>query len=135
MTDVWTYRGRRLRQMEWGLWRDLDRPGWFFLCYRPQGRRGPYVRRWACADGAALTLEDLQAHVRTVHAGTVARGSGIPLRTQAGPVLDEYLRDLERRNLSEKHTAGVRRACERFLGHSRIEVMDAITTWGIGRDR
>ena len=52
---IWHYRKRCLRQVEWGLWRDIDRRGYYFLCYRPfGGHGGPVVRRWMHVDGENL---------------------------------------------------------------------------------
>lgn len=143
MSDLWHYRGRRLRQLEWGLWRDLDRPGYFFLCYRPQGRNGPYVRRWAYApgrqslggggDGIALSLQDLQQHVRTVHAAMAARSTGVPPHSAARPLVKEYVQELERRNRALSTTTDVRRGLGRYLDATATERLEDITTRAIER--
>ena len=130
---TWHYRGRRLRQLEWGLWRDLDRPDHFFLCYRPQGRNGPYIRRWTYADGLRLRLQDLQEHVRTVRAGLAARSSGIPAHTLARPMVEEYVQELERRNRAPASVADVRRGLTRYLQASGLERLEEITTRSIER--
>jgi len=53
---VSTFAGHRIRKLEWGLWRDVDRPGHYFLCWRPDGRNAALVRRWAYADGVRLAV-------------------------------------------------------------------------------
>jgi len=117
MTDdhIWHYRGHPLRQVEWGLWRDLERDGLFFLCYRPQGRNGPVLRRWAYADGENLTVQNLQDSVRQVRAGLNARKLGVAAPVNARRALEDYVTDLQRRNRSARHVKGARRSCERFL--------------------
>jgi len=111
---VWCYRGRRLRQVEWGLWRDLGRPGWFFLCYRPVGREGPVVRRWVYADGVHLRLEEIQNHVRAVRAQINARKVGIPLGVNFDGACAEYLLELQRRNRTAHHVAQTRLSLQRL---------------------
>lgn len=124
---IWHYRGRRLRKLEWGLWRDLDRPGYFFLCYRPQGSSGPVVRRWARIGGdAILTVDDLKAHVRRARSHVAAAKLGVPSKIEATWALGVYLQDMERRNLSEQHIYGVRRSCETFIEAAAVEVLDQI---------
>ena len=51
---TWHYRGRRLRQLEWGLWPDLDRPGHYFLCYYPEGPDGLRPALGMCPAAVAL---------------------------------------------------------------------------------
>jgi len=119
-THIWLHRGRRLRQLEWGLWRDLDRRGHFFLCYRPAGRRGPLVRRWCYADGVRLRVDDLQDLVRGIRARINARKVGVPLAIPFDPASAEYVSELQRRNRSPKHIEGVRLALERFATHGEI---------------
>ena len=41
MSKTWAYRGHELRQLEWGLWKALDEPGRYLLCYRPRGWQTP----------------------------------------------------------------------------------------------
>ncbi len=114
-SNVWTYRGRRLKQLEWGLWKDLDRKDWYFLCYRPLGRKGPVVRRWAWAGGPSLKITDLREHVRQVRSQIETRKAGLPVRVDAAVGAGEYLQELRRRNRSEKHLAGVERSLQSFL--------------------
>jgi len=71
-SNIWRYRGHRLKKLEWGLWTALGEPGRYFLCYRPRGRHGPIIRRWAIV-GPGLTVEDLRQHVRTVRSQIQAR--------------------------------------------------------------
>lgn len=121
---TWRYRGHRLNQLEWGLWKDLDRQGYFFLCYRPQGRAGPVVRRWVYADGVRLKLEELQDHVRSVRARiNAAKLAGGRLRIGADQALVEYVRELERLNRAASHVAGVKRSAERYLDHADISLL------------
>lgn len=121
---IWIYRGRRLRQLEWGLWKDLDRTGYFFLHYRPRGRNGPCIRRWAYADGVHLTLDQLQDHVRFVRAAINQRKLGMPVRRAARPALESYIAELNRQNLSTAHVRDVRRTVTRFLDDTRIVALD-----------
>ena len=72
--NIWVYRGYRLKKLEWGLWKAIDEPGRFFLCYRPRGFWGPFVRRWVLTDSPALTLDDLRQHVRNIRAQIQAQG-------------------------------------------------------------
>jgi len=122
-----TYRGHRIRRLEWGLWKDLDRPGWYLLQYRPAGRYGPQVRRWAYADGVRLTLQDLQAHVRQARAAALARAGGIAPAASAQDVLDLYIADLERASRHPRHVSDVRGACERFLAFAGARTLHQIT--------
>lgn len=131
-THLWHYRGRRLRQIEWGLWRDIDRKGYYFLRYRTDGRRGRDVRRWAYADGEHLTVKSLQQRVRQVRASIMARKLGQPLRAQARPALDRYVQDMERRNLAKSHVHGMRRSCERYVEAAKIGYLDQVSVTGVG---
>jgi len=128
MTSERTYRGRRLAKVEWGLWRDVDRPGHYLLDYRPAGARGPRIRRWAYADGLALTPQDLRDHVRAARARISARKAGVPLQTDARASLDAYVQDLQRGNRSPRHVDGVRRSCERLLDATGVQVLQDVST-------
>jgi integrase len=130
---IWVYRGRRLRQLEWGLWKDLDRRGWFFLCYRPAGRRGPLVRQWCYADGVHFRLEHLQDLVRTVRAQVNARRVGIRLAIPFENARAEYLTELERRNRSPKHIAGVQLSLDRLAEACRIRHVGDLTATTVER--
>ena len=44
---IWKCRDRGLRPVPWGIWRDLNRKDYYFLCYGPEGRNGPCARGWA----------------------------------------------------------------------------------------
>ena len=127
---VWHYRGRQLRQTEWGLWRDLDRKGYYFLCYRPNGRTGRVVRRWFYADGAHPTLDALQDRIREIRAGINKRKLGLSPDPQEHPVrpsFDAYLTELRRRNKSEAHLDGVRHTGKLFIEQSPVRSVDQIS--------
>jgi integrase len=133
MERIWTYRGRRLKQLEWGLWRDLDRPGWFFLCYRPAGRRGPVIRRWAYADDVELKADDLRTHVRAERANIQRRKLGIPRRLLATDSQAEYEQQLERRGRTPGSIRDVRQVITRFLEASGIETLEGISVQSLER--
>jgi len=125
---IWEYRGRRLEPVEWGLWKDLDRPKHYFLCYRPAGRKGPVVRQWAWAGGPNLTLANLKEHVRKVRSEIEAKKLGRAVSHSAREKLAEYVAELRRLNRSEKHVLDVERDLTRFLDYSQIERLDRIST-------
>ena len=75
-SNIWHYRGRRLEADEWGLWRNLDRPGTFFIHYRPRGRNGPLVRHWVQL-GPLISLQKLRDHLRLERSRITARKLGI----------------------------------------------------------
>ncbi len=126
---LWHYRGAALAQVEWGLWRDTTQKGRYFLCYRPQGRKGPVVRRWAYT-GPALSVKDLRDHVRRVRSEIEAHKIGLQPLEPLGQAVDNYVADLERRNLSEGHVSDVKAVLERFrtaagdVGIAEVEVGD-----------
>ena len=114
--QTWLYRGHPLQPVEWGLWKDLERPGMYFVCYRPAGRRGPVIRRWAML-GPALSLQQLRDHLRTERSRITARKLGITsgIEIPAQELYARYRADLVRRNLSEKHLASVDHAIADFI--------------------
>jgi len=132
-SGTWIYRGHALGQIEWGLWRDLNRPGYYFLCYRPGPRNGRVVRRWAYADGQQLRLQDLQAFVRSVHARRAMIALGMAPIISSGKAREEYLSDLARRNLSKKHMDGVRRTLDRFIESSPGTDMGQVNAGSVER--
>jgi len=128
----WLYRGRLLRQLEWGLWRDTTRPGYYFICYRPQGRRGPVYRRWACTN-ELLPLDSLQDHVRRQHAMLNARKLGMPVRSLVASLKTDYLAELRRLNRSESHLVDVTHTLKRFTEFAHVTCCDEIDTHLVGR--
>lgn len=124
--DIWEYRGHRLKKLEWGLWTALDEPDRYFFCYRPRGRDGPVVRRWAHTAGD-ITVEDLRQHVREVRARRQKRKMGMDVTTNPRDSADDYLASLRRRNRSEEYIRGVERSVEAFLAHARVDDVGAIT--------
>jgi len=130
--DLWHYRGHRLKQLEWGLWKVLDEPRRYFFCYRPHGARGTVVRRWVFT-GAGITLQDLRQHVRDVRARAQASRVGIPLRVSADESLNEYLAELRRRNRTEKHIDGVGRSCRLFLERMGVQTMGQVDVIALER--
>ena len=129
---VWTYRGRPLRQLEWGLWRDTSRAGYYFLCYRPEGDGGRVVRRWVHVDGVNLTVESVQDRIREIRAGINARKLGAAPALPASDALDHYAADLRRRNLSGEHIDGVLHTCRRFVSDTGITALQQVTVAGVG---
>jgi len=129
---IWHYRGHRLKQLEWGLWRDVDEPGRYFLCYRPAGRNGPLVRRWTHT-GPALSLDQLRQHVRTVRSQIHARKLGITVSVPAKAALGEYLQDMARQNRGPEHIQTVGRACEWFIEATNAEQLEQITVASVER--
>jgi integrase len=125
-------RGHRIEQLEWGLWRDVDRPGHYFLCYRPQGRHGPVVRRWAQV-GGGLTLDRLQDKVRAARATQNAKRLQVGLSYSLPVMRDDYLDELRRLNRTPKHIAGVERALSRFLEHSGATLADRVEPGAVTR--
>ena len=130
---LWHYRGRRLRQVEWGLWKDIDRKHCYFLCYRPEGRRGRNVRRWVWTGGPHLTLADLRDHVRTVRSKIESRKIGRAPRITAAASLAEYLTELGRRNLSAKYVRDVEAALSKFLKFAPVRSLDGVTLQAVER--
>ena len=114
------YRGEQLARVEWGLWRSLDRPGYYLSDYRPQGRKGRRIRRWAYVDGDQLTVDDLRDHHRGIRAQISTRRLGMSVRISAEQARDLYLAELRRRNCSDLHHQGVARTLRRFLATTGI---------------
>ena len=112
---VWNYRGHRLQLVEWGLWKDLGDPRRFFLCFRPEGKRGPIYRRWASLVPGKLSLADLRNYVREIHGRTQAARLGMDLARGTAETLDEYLSELERRGRTPIYTTDVRAVIARFI--------------------
>ena len=113
----WLYRGHPLQPVEWGLWKDLERPGVYFVCYRPSGRRGPVIRQWALL-GPALSLQQLRDHLRTERSRITARKLGITsgIEVPAQELYARYRADLVRREVSVKHLADIDLAISQFVG-------------------
>lgn len=110
----WVYRGRPLQPVEWGIWKDTSRPGYYFICYRPAGRRGSVLRRWFRAvDRKALA--DLKTHVRGEHAAVEARKVGMPSGYPLSTMKEDYLSDLRRRNRRQNHIVGVECTMRKFI--------------------
>ena len=114
-SHIWTYRGHRLTPVEWGLWRSLDDPKRFFLCYRPQGKHGICIRQWAHLTPGQLDLADLKQHVRTIRARMQEMHLGMEIRITAGEALAAYVAELERRGRTSIYTTDVRAVLNRFL--------------------
>ena len=125
-SDIWTYRGRRLKPVEWGLWKDMDRKHYYFLCYRPEGRGGPCVRRWVWTGGPSMTITDLKDFIRAERAKIEARKLGQSPRLATKEARDEYLAELARRNRTASHISGVTDTLKRFIADAPVR-MDLIT--------
>ncbi len=130
--NIWHYRGHRLKKLEWGLWTALGEPGRYFLCYRPRGRDGPVIRRWAIV-GPGLTVEDLRQHVRTVRSQIQARKLGLPSSVTCMESLGGYLKELQRQNRTPEHIKGVRQGIERFLSDAGVETLREIACRDVER--
>ena len=121
---TWNYRGRRLRLLEWGLWRS-DRDGEYFLCYRPRGRNGPVVRRWVTV-GGDLTVTKLKTHVRGIRAEIEAKKIQAPVSLPVAEALADYIGELERRGRSPRHISDVDAALKRFVAETGIDNLRAV---------
>lgn len=133
--QTWRYREHELQQVEWGLWQSLDEPGRFLLCYRPEGRSGPVIRRWA-RTSAEFSLAELQSHVRQIHADLARQKAfGCSPRNElphgvidAQEALEEYITGLRRQNLVERYLRDLEPAVKRFLEHDKIKTLGDIDT-------
>ena len=117
---TWQYRGHRLRRVEWGLWRSVDDPERFLLCYRPQGRKGPVVRRWMVTVPGQITEDHLRHRVRTAHAIRIARKHDMPEALPLAQLLAEYLAALDRRNVSPKHRADAETIAAAYMAATEV---------------
>ena len=135
MTDTWQYRGHKLRQIEWGLWRDTCHRNRYLLCYRPRGKHGPVVRRWATTN-TEFTLDTLKSHVRQVHAAAQQAKLGIeptgPVAIDPQTALDRYIAALRQRGRNTQYIDTNKGRIDRFLAWAidndePLESLDQIT--------
>lgn len=127
MENIRTHRGRRLKLLEWGLWKDLDRPGWYLLDYRPEGRRGPHVRRFVCVRPPLLTVGKLRDKLRRIHAEIEAKKAGVAVGVIPDDALADYLAELERLNRAPRHVSDVEACLQRFLDFAGAATLDAVS--------
>jgi len=126
MGKTWTYRGHELKKLEWGLWKALDEPKRYLLCYRPRGgRNGPVTRQWMYT-GAKLTLQMLRQHVRNAYAeAQLARFDRLE-PSKAENSLNDYLAELRRCGRSDKHVSDAALAGTGLIEHAGVKFIDRL---------
>ena len=130
---MWQYRGHKLKKLEWGLWTATDEPERYFLCYRPEGRDGPVVRRWVTVDGQTLSVDDLRQHVRRIRAEIQSRKLGLTVDVEIEVSTEEFLRELERLNRSQSYIDTVERSLDAFTDFTGAESVAEIGVPSIER--
>jgi len=129
---IWTYRGRRLLRIEWGLWKSLDDPIEYFLCYRAAGDKGTVTRQFAYL-GPRLDEHDLRDHCREIRAQITAAKAGIDAGRAIAELRDTYLADARRRQLSDKHLDNVENAIDGFIACTSASHTDDLTVDAVDR--